>query len=57
MNKIKCLFFILILSFIKGNSQQSINKNIVLSWEENGTISTSRNNKFNIPLIKNQFLD
>ncbi len=57
MNKIKCLFFIFILSFIEVYSQHSIRKKVVLSWELNQVINTSRGNKLNIPFIKNQFLD
>ena len=57
MNKTKYVFFCVIFSFFVSYAQDSVSERVELEWNESTSVITSRNNNFEVPTVKNQFLD
>ena len=57
MNKIKYITFALILSLVVSYSQNTVSEKIDLEWNDSASITTSKKNKIQIPLVEGQFVD
>ena len=57
MNRFKHLLIALITLSLVSYSQNSVNEKIVLEWNDDASILTSRQNKIQIPTVKGQFVD
>ena len=57
MNKIKYTIFALILSFSLSYSQNTVSEKIDLKWDDSASVTTSKRNKLQIPLVEGQFID
>ncbi|PHR70864.1 MAG: hypothetical protein COA67_07665 [Lutibacter sp.] len=57
MNKTKHLFLYITLSFVVSYAQNNISERVELEWNDNTSVTTSRNNKLQVPTVTGQFLD
>lgn len=57
MGKINYFFLFVIILFTNSYSQNSVSEKIILKWNENNEVITSKKNKITVPSIENQSID